>query len=59
MTVRMLNLSLSPCKLTFAHPVPLASLAIVSRQRTCPQLSIVGGFSSVPCSFETGQAKVL
>lgn len=40
------------------YPLPLASLCSVSRHSTCPQASIIGGFCSVPCSFDTGQAKI-
>ena len=37
---------------------PLLSLANDSCATTCPQGIIMGGFSSVVCSFETGQTKM-
>ena len=37
---------------------PLLNLANDSCATTCPQGIIIGGFSSVVCSFETGQTKI-
>lgn len=36
----------------------LLSLAMESRAITCPQGIIIGGLSSVLCSFDTGQTKI-
>ena len=38
--------------------VPLASLVSDSLAITCPHGSNIGGFCSVDCSFDTGQAKM-
>ena len=37
---------------------PLLSLSSDSLAMTCPHGIIIGGFWSVPCSFETGQTKM-
>jgi hypothetical protein len=37
---------------------PRQSFCKLSLQITCPHPIIIGGFSSVACSFETGQAKI-
>ena len=37
---------------------PLLNLVNDSWATTCPQGIIIGGFSSVVCSFDTGQTKI-
>ena len=42
----------------YTYPPGFPSFCKLSLVTTCPQASIIGGFASVDCSLDTGQAKI-